>query len=1276
MSISSLKPLLETLSIRDARRCLRQAQSLLKQPDSQRQAGWAQLLCRIETAARQREHRWQQRPPALNYPEHLPVVQARDTLLAALDRHQVVIIAGETGSGKTTQLPKLCLELGRGQRGLIGHTQPRRLAARSVASRLASELQVPLGKQVGVQIRFSDQSDEDTLIKLMTDGILLAEIQTDPYLNRYDTLIIDEAHERSLNIDFLLGYLRQLLPKRPDLKLIITSATLDPERFARFFNGAPLLEVSGRSFPVEQRYRPLTESQLESDEPMAQAVLGAIEELVAEAPGDILVFLSTEREIREVADFLRRHAGPCQLNEILPLYSRLSIAEQGRIFQPSVGRRVVLATNVAETSLTVPGIKYVIDTGLARISRYSFRSRVQRLPIEPISQAAARQRAGRCGRTEPGVCIRLYDEADFNSRPAFTEPEILRTNLASVILQMQSLRLGELDDFPLPDAPDSRAIQAGRRLLVELGALADSRLTPIGRKLAQLAVDPRLGRMLLAASELGALKELLIIVAALSVQDPRERPPGREQAADELHRRFADDQSDFSGWLKLWEHLHSLKARLSHSEFRRQCQKELLSFTRLREWLEVHAQLKSQAEALQLRPNSEPAAYDALHQALLTGLLTQIGLKQSEGDYLGVQNRRFHLFPGSSVFKKRPAAVVCAELVETSRVYGRMVARIEPEWLERLAQHLLKRSHSEPHYEAKRGEVVAFEQLSLQGLILVDKRKVQFGSIDPVTSRQLFIRAALVERDYGGRLPGVLQANYRLIDELAELEEKGRRRDLLVDDQHLFEFYDRHLPASICQRQSLEAWLKQQPEAAKALQLTEQDLLRQSTALVTEQQFPDHLELQGIRYPLSYRFSPGDLDDGVSLTLPVTAIEQVQRHEFDALVPGLWQEKLTALIKTLPKALRRNFVPAPEFAKAALEALVARGWRGPALLQDLATELKRMSGVTIERDDWDLAALEPHLRMNFKILTTEGKFLTQGRELASLLAELAATPASRQTPASTLKVWPGFPDEGWPWLVSRRQAGVEVLSFQALAGEPGAVRLQWFADESQALASQKAVLVRLLGLGLESRIKTLKRQLPLKAMALHGFWLGNAELLLSEMVHGWIADRLTPQQLLTPNAYQQQLQQLDVTLVAAVTALSQQLQPILDLASQIRREMTRLQRPAWQDSLADIEADWLGLVQPGFISTTPLVRLHDYPRYLKGLKLRLERLVQNPAKDAQGLRELADWPQKLSQAQSKLAAADWQEARWLVQEYRLALFSPGIKTAVPVSAKRLEKLLG
>lgn len=1271
--LSQLQPLLESVSMTDARRFYQRAQKLNKLADQQAQADWLALLQQIELAAVGCQQRWQQRPQQLNYPPQLPVVQARQSLLQAIDQHQVVIIAGETGSGKTTQLPKLCLELGRGRRGLIGHTQPRRIAARSVAVRLAEELQVPFGKQVGCQVRFSDQTDDSTLIKLMTDGILLAEIQTDPYLNRYDTLIIDEAHERSLNIDFLLGYLRQLLPKRPDLKLVITSATLDPERFARFFNGAPLLQIEGRSFPVEQRYRPLTDAQREADEPMAQGVLAAIEEVMTAGPGDILVFLSTEREIREVADFLRRHAQHCRIQHILPLYSRLSVAEQGKIFQTSAGRRVVLATNVAETSLTVPGIKYVIDTGFARISRYSFRSRVQRLPIEPISQAAARQRAGRCGRTEPGICIRLYDEQDYLQRPEFTEPEILRTNLAAVILQMQALRLGELERFALPDPPDGRAIQAGRRLLMELGALSDGRLTRVGQKLAQLTVDPRLGRMLLAAAELGALKELLVIVAALSVQDPRERPAGREQAADEAHRRFQHEQSDFNAWLLLWDYLHQQKQSLSHKAFRAQCQKDFVSFNRVREWLELHMQLKAQCEALGLSLNAEAASYEAVHQALLSGLLTQVGLKQSEGDYLGVQNRRFHAFPGSGLFKKRPTAVVCAELVETSRVYGRMLAKIEPEWLEGLAAHLVKRQYAEPHYEAKRGEVVALEQVSLMGLILVSGRKVAFSAIDPLLSRELFIRAALVERDYGGRLPELLKANFRLIDELTELEDKSRRRDLLVDDQQLFEFYDRCLPASICQRRSLEAWLKQQPQAAAQLKLTEQDLLRQQTALITEQQFPESLRLQGIAYPLSYKFQPGDDDDGVSLSLPLAAVDQLKAQDFEGLVPGLWLEKITALIKSLPKNLRRNFVPAPEYAQAALEALLARQWRGPSLLAELALELKRMSGVNIEPTDWDLSGLAAHLRMNFKVLDAQGKLLRQGRQLASLAVALDDLPKV-QARAEDSAIWQAFPDRTWSWQVLSRQAGLEVRSYQALAGQLGAIRLQCFHDEQAALASQRQVLLQLLRQGLDAKARILKRQLPLKAMSLQGFWLGTAEQLLEDLLTAVIQDSLAqPQQLLSPEAFERHLQQLSHSVLAAVTGLSQQLLPILELGGQIRRELSRLQRPAWALNLTDAEADWSGLVAPGFIAQTALHRLVEFPRYLKGLKIRLERLTQNPAKDSQALAELADWPSRLA----ALATSDprREELRWLLQEFRLSLFSPGVKVAVPVSAKRLQKLL-
>ena len=894
--------------------------------------------------------------PKITYPENLPVSARKDDIAAAIRDHQVVVIAGETGSGKTTQIPKICLELGRGVAGLIGHTQPRRLAARTVAERIAEELGQPLGESVGYKVRFTDHSSDNTLVKLMTDGILLAEIQQDRTLSRYDTIIIDEAHERSLNIDFLLGYLKNLLPRRPDLKLIITSATIDPERFARHFadkdgKDAPIVEVSGRTYPVEVRYRPLllddpdADSADAADRDQIQAISDAVDELGREGHGDILVFLSGEREIRDTADALKKRN--LRTTEIVPLYARLSTAEQHKVFEPHAGRRVVLATNVAETSLTVPGIRYVIDPGTARISRYSNRTKVQRLPIEPVSQASANQRKGRCGRTSDGICIRLYSEDDFLSRPEFTEPEVLRTSLASVILQMSALGLGDVAAFPFLDPPDARNIRDGVNLLHELGALDPEeqdhrkRLTPVGRKLAQLPVDPKLGRMVLEADRNGALKEILIIAAALSIQDPRERPADKQQAAAEKHARFKEQGSDFLAWLKLWDYIKEKQKELSSNQFRKLCKAEFLHYLRIREWQDVHSQLKQIAKQLELTPNSTEAAPDQIHISLLSGLLSHIGLKDTESfEYVGARNAKFAISPGSVLFKKSPQWVMAAELVETTRLWGRVVATIKPEWAEPLAQHLVKRTYSEPHWEKSAGAVMAFEKVTLYGIPLVASRKVNYGRIDPEVSRDLFIRHALVEGDWQTHHK-FFSENRKLLAEVEELENRARRRDILVDDETLFVFYDDRVPADVVSARHFDSWWKKTSrEQPDLLSFEKSMLINDGAGAVVEQDYPDSWRQGRMKFRLTYQFEPGADADGVTVHIPLAVLNQVSPDGFDWLIPGLREELLTALIKSMPKSLRVNFVPAPNFARGA--AAEPDPERGPAAGRDRARAARRV----------------------------------------------------------------------------------------------------------------------------------------------------------------------------------------------------------------------------------------------------------------------------------------------------------------------------------------------
>jgi ATP-dependent helicase HrpA len=943
--------------------------------------------------------------PAVSYPEELPVSARRDDIAAAIRDHQVVVVAGETGSGKTTQLPKICLELGRGVRGLVGHTQPRRIAARSVAERIAEELGVEMGGPVGYQVRFNDRAGPDTLVKLMTDGILLAELQHDRMLSAYDTLIIDEAHERSLNIDFILGYLKQLLPRRPDLKVVITSATIDPERFAAHFadrqgRPAPIVEVSGRTYPVEVRYRPLVEEQYDDEEgepvvrDQTEAIVAACQELVAEGPGDILVFLPGEREIRDTADVLEGLTWGRDGLDVVPLFARLSSAEQHRVFERHTRRRIVLATNVAETSLTVPGIRYVVDAGLARISRYSYRTKVQRLPIEPVSQASANQRSGRCGRVEAGIAIRLYSEEDFESRPEFTDPEIVRTNLASVLLQMTALGLGDVARFPFVDPPDRRQVTAGVQLLEELHALtADRGLTQVGRRLAVLPVDPRLGRMIIEAEGLGVLREVLVLTAALSVQDPRERPLEQRAQADQLHARFKHERSDFLTLLNLWRHVRTQQRALSSSAFRRMCRNEHLNYLRIREWQDLESQLRQSAKQIGLttkqREHREGEAVDedAVHQALLSGLLSHLGLRDPERrDYLGARGTRFSIFPGSGLARRQPQLVMAAELVETSRLFARVNAAIEPEWAERLGAHLVKRSHSEPHWSRKRVAVMAYERVTLYGVPLVADRLVSYGKVDPEVARELFIRHALVQGEWQTR-HRFFHENRALLDEAEELEHRARRRDIVVDEQTLFEFYDARVGPDVVSGAHFDSWWKRARQRRPDLLTFDPEMLVNEAAReVSQQDYPDTWQEGGLSLPLSYHFAPGAEDDGVTVDLPLATLNQLTDDALSWQVPGFREELVTALLRSLPKQLRVSFVPAPNHAKDFLAA-VPPGEE--PLLDALERHLRSRTGVHVPREAWDWSKVPAHLRPTYRVVTDEGDVVSAGKELAELKAPLA-----------------------------------------------------------------------------------------------------------------------------------------------------------------------------------------------------------------------------------------------------------------------------------------------
>ncbi len=1218
--------------------------------------------------------------PAPTFDDGLPINTHRDAIAAAIRERQVVVVCGETGSGKTTQLPKICLSLGLGAAGLIGHTQPRRIAARSVATRIAAELGTTIGGQVGYKVRFSDRTGPNVFVKLMTDGILLAETQGDRQLEQYEVIILDEAHERSLNIDFLLGYLKRLLPRRPDLKLIITSATIDPERFSRHFDHAPIIEVSGRGYPVDVRYRPLLAAdEDERDRDLQQAVLDAVDEVWKEGPGDILVFLSGEREIRETAESLRKHHPPN--TEVLPLYARLSAAEQNRVFQPRGRPRIVLATNVAETSLTVPGIRYVIDPGTARISRYSPRSKIQRLPVEKISQASANQRAGRCGRVMAGVCVRLYAEEDFRSRPAFTDPEILRTHLAAVILQMSALNLGRPEEFPFVDPPDSRQIGDGFRLLFELQAVDEQRrISEQGRQLAKLPVDPRLGRMLLSAQREGCLREVLVVVAALAIQDPRERPLERQQAADEKHRRFRDEHSDFLALLKLWDYYHDQARQLSKNQLRNLCQSDFLSFVRMREWHDLHQELLGRITEMGMRLSEEPASYANLHRALLTGLLGHLGLKQEENLYLGARGRNFYLFPGSGLFKKRPRWVAAAELVETTRLYARTVARIEPEWVEGLAGHLLKRSYAEPHWEKRSAQVAATERVTLYGLPIVAGRRINYGPLDPALAREIFIRHALVEGEFHCKAP-FFQHNRQLLAELEELEIRVRR-DLAADEETLYRFYDERIPEGIYSGPAFESWRKQaERDQPRLLFLDRAALLAEAGPVADGERFPDHLDFDGLKLPLTYRFAPDADDDGVTLTVPLAAVNQVDPRRLDWLVPGLRAERMAALLKSLPKALRRNFVPVPNYVQALL-AVIEPGEL--SLVEAMTKHLQQMTGVQAPDDAWHFDAVPPHLRMRCQVVDADGKVLAVGRDWAALQAQLRGEAGTRFAALPT----PEFEREqlrDWDFgelseMVNFVRNDVQLRGYPALVAESdGTLALRLLDSSARAEAATRIGLRRLIAWRLGPAFKQLTRDLPhFQRMTLHYVGLGAQEALREDVLNT-ILDRtfLIDQPLPRDRAaFDALLERGKSRLAAARAEVCEVADAVLAAYHEVRRSLS--DDPIWAEAMTDVRAQLARLVYPGFLSQTPPEWLPHLPRYLRAISLRLQKLRQAPDKDRQRRGDIVrlwescqrQWERNARQEKSD---PELIRFRWLLEELRVSQFAQELKTLLPVSVKRLEE---
>ncbi|MFJ4687485.1 ATP-dependent RNA helicase HrpA [Streptomyces sp. NPDC088789] len=1315
-ALGALAPRLSELSLRDAHRLGRRLEGArkIRKPEAR-----ASVLAEIEAEVDKAEARMAERRarvPVVTYPEQLPVSQKKDEIAAAVRDHQVVIVAGETGSGKTTQIPKICMELGRGVRGMIGHTQPRRIAARTVAERVAEELRTPLGEAVGWKVRFTDQVSPDaTFVKLMTDGILLAEIQTDRELRAYDTIIIDEAHERSLNIDFLLGYLAQLLPRRPDLKVVITSATIDPERFSRHFGDAPIIEVSGRTYPVEVRYRPLLEEDSEdADRDQITAITDAVEELQGEGKGDILVFLSGEREIRDTADALTKKQ--YRFTEILPLYARLSHAEQHRVFQPHTGRRIVLATNVAETSLTVPGIKYVIDPGFARISRYSHRTKVQRLPIEAISQASANQRKGRCGRTSDGICIRLYAEDDFEARPEFTDAEILRTNLASVILQMTAAGLGDIEKFPFIDPPDHRNIRDGVQLLQELGAFDPAgkdvreRLTDTGRKLAQLPVDPRLARMVLEADRNGCVREVMVIAAALSIQDPRERPADKQTQADQQHARFRDETSDFLAYLNLWRYVREQQKERGSSSFRRMCKQEYLNFLRIREWQDIYTQLRTVAKQMGIHLNEDDAPGDRIHVSLLAGLLSHIGMKdvkesgqskdpkdpgqrRGANEYLGARNAKFAIFPGSALFRKPPRFVMSAELVETSRLWARVNAKIEPEWVEPLAEHLLKRTYSEPHWEKDQAAVMAYEKVTLYGVPIVAQRKVNYGRIDPEVSRELFLRNALVEGDW--RTHHKFYAdNRRLLTEVEELEHRARRRDILVDDDTLYNFYDQRVPDHVVSGAHFDSWWKhKRHEQPDFLDFERAMLIRESAEAVTKADYPDSWRQGPLKFRVTYQFEPGADADGVTVHIPLQVLNQVTDEGFDWQIPGLRAELVTELIRSLPKPIRRNYVPAPDFARRFLD--VAVPLQEP-LTVTMARELKRMVGVPLTADDFDQARVPEHLRITFRIVDERRRKIAEDKDLEALrlqlkpkarkaLSQAAAATASRQGGESLERT--GLTD----WTIGSltrvfetRRAGQPVKAYPALVDDGDTVSVRLFdteAEQAQAMwKGTRRLILRTIPVNpakFASEKLTNPQKLALSANP-HGSIQGLFDDCATAAADRLIADFGGP--AWDEESYRKLYDKVRAEIVDTTVRAVAQTQQVLAAWQAAERRLKTVRSAALLPNLADVRAQLDGLVKPGFVTGTGLRRLPDLVRYLIAVDRRLQQMPANVQRDTtrmQKVHEMQDeyaWLlEQMPQGRPVPAAA--LDIRWMIEELRVSYFAHALGTAYPVSDKRIVKAI-
>ncbi len=1282
--IDQIKKTISQIMLKDqfaARRNIQSIQSRLKASKPVDEL-LVKLQKQVDRSAQQLQARLQNKP-LTSYPDELPVSQKRDEIIAAIEKNQVIIICGETGSGKTTQLPKMCLDAGLGIRGIIGHTQPRRLAARSVANRIAEELKTQTGNAVGYKVRFSDALNDNSLIKLMTDGILLSETHHDPFLNQYDCIIIDEAHERSLNIDFLMGYLKRLILKRRDLKIIITSATIDPQRFAKHFNNAPVIEVSGRTFPVEVEYRN-TENEDGETRDLSLAIADCVDEITHSKHndnyGDILVFLSGERDIREAADYLSKQN--LHSTEILPLLARLSATEQNKIFKPSGGkRRIILSTNVAETSLTVPGIKYVIDSGLARISRYSWRSKIQRLPIERISQASANQRKGRCGRISAGICYRLYSEDDFNLRSEFTEPEIQRTNLAAVILQMENMQLGHVEDFPFVEPPDSRLISDGYKLLFELGAINQQhKITSTGKKLARLPIDPKLGRILIESEKESCLTETLIIVSALAVQDPRERPLNKQQAADEAHKKFTDKRSDFISWINIWNKYHTAKNELSSNKLRKWCKDNFISWLRMREWLDTHRQIKKMLNELKLKFNSNEANYDQIHRALITGFLSQIGFKEEGHEYQGCRQRKFHIFPGSGLFNHGPKWVVASDIVETQKVYARHLAKIDPQWVADKAGHLIKHHYTEAHWEKKSAQVAATRKSTLFGLLINPGTKVNYGPVKPQEAREIFIRCALVQGDFDCRHV-FYKKNRQLIEEIETLEAKSRRQDILIDDNDLYNFYDQHLGSDIYSGPQLNKWVKN--NNADILVLNIDDLMKQDANHVSEDLFPDNIVINDIRFPLEYHFDPSHHCDGISLITPVAALPSLNTTSCDWLVPGLLLEKMTELIRSLPKQLRKNFVPAPNFAELCFDELTPGS---TSLTTAMSAHLKKITGTEIPYDNWQEDKIADYLRFNFKVISANGKTLSQSRDLNSLQQKFLdftdnSQPETVSNNIEQVNVDYSILDE-IPESIEINNHGIAMKAYPVLvAGKKidgkKQVDLRIIHSKHEAQKKHYVGLRQLFLNALSQPVKhlkvTLSKQQNLCAKYIN---IGNCEQLKTQIICRIIDELFTHHLPKTKSEFESLLnnrQHMD----EKATALISQLSDILNTFHELRK---KLKNPPlnWLDAMSDIQDQLNNLLHKNFVLETHADNLKNFSRYLKAIDKRLEKIQSNPERDRKARIEISTlWGEYTKRAQTlsknNQHSEQLEQYRWMLEEYRISLFAQEIKTLMPISAKRLKK---